>query len=908
MNLRMRLATASALLATLASFGFNALTAGAANQPARSASPIAATAAASANKPTLRLPAGAQPCPSKPGKPSSPLATCSPGTAGDPNAVPKVSRPAGRPACPIVPGKAPSSPEASCGTDAILPNGVAGPMTITLPAGSTPCPTVIGKVPSPVPAACGNEVLPDTAGGPDVLKNPPGLAPCPPPPPGKHADGNASCGHTGSPTGQATSEVIPTLPNAINGWTITAYANPNALAPGVATNIHAVANMDVGPTPYYIEIFDSTSGQFLNYCYTGATCDSYPSQSSPTTHTFTAYVSYYGNPPGYVQASSSVNVTWLSVSLSRSTCCIGTGGTITVTATANTNVGPTPWYIEIFDYYSHGRVTYCYTGSSCSYNVSSGSAGSRTFIAFVSGLYTNYPPTSTQATSGAVTVTWVVVSLSASPQYMSAGGTTTLTATANADISASPYYIEIYNASNHTYLFNCATGSVCRWNVSYGTATAQNYVAYISRSGITWPPPDVQALSNTVYVAWYTITLSAGGAPYVRPGDFVALSAYATPDVGATISEYIEIYEQKPGGYLTYCGAGGNCVFNYYGTVGTHNFVAYVSNLDTSNNYPPGGAVASSNGVSATWLSVTISANRTSLPDGATTTLTAQANTTLSGAHESLDIYEAGSGFQLASCQNCSTATATRSYSTAQSQGYYAAIITDLSGGSVQATSSTVGVTWFRWGVDSCDRVTDDYNAVVSALGKPEFWGRYIGSTSFACNVTAADASFAHSNGVAILPVYAEDGSAAFTSQAAGQQAATWAVDAAHNLGIPGGTVIMLDAEPSYGVVAGSLQGWADSIAVSGYKPGFYEYSGNPFASAFCTAASDPNVANALLWTTQPNVQPHGHRALSAAPAFGPSPTCGYGASALQYFTQDPNNVIPPNVDDDEALASIPLW
>jgi len=250
----------------------------------------------------------------------------------------------------------------------------------------------------------------------------------------------------------------------------------------------------------------------------------------------------------------------------------------------------------------------------------------------------------------------------------------------------------------------------------------------------------------------------------------------------------------------------------------------------------------------------------------------------------------------------------TRSYSTAQSQGYYAAIITDLSGGSVQATSSTVGVTWFRWGVDSCDRVTDDYNAVVSALGKPEFWGRYIGSTSFACNVTAADASFAHSNGVAILPVYAEDGSAAFTSQAAGQQAATWAVDAAHNLGIPGGTVIMLDAEPSYGVVAGSLQGWADSIAVSGYKPGFYEYSGNPFASAFCTAASDPNVANALLWTTQPNVQPHGHRALSAAPAFGPSPTCGYGASALQYFTQDPNNVIPPNVDDDEALASIPLW
>src|SRR5438309_2110724 len=778
----MRLATASALLATLASFGFNALTVGAANQPARPASPIAATAAASANKPTLRLPAGAQPCPSKPGKPSSPLATCSPGTAGDPNAVPKVSRPAGRPACPIVPGKAPSSPEASCGTDAILPNGVAGPMTITLPAGSTPCPTVIGKVPSPVPAACGNEVLPDTAGGPDVLKNPPGLAPCPPPPPGKHADGNASCGHTGSPTGQATSEVIPTLPNAINGWTITAYANPNALAPGVATNIHAVANMDVGPTPYYIEIFDSTSGQFLNYCYTGATCDSYPSQSSPTTHTFTAYVSYYGNPPGYVQASSSVNVTWLSVSLSRSTCCIGTGGTITVTATANTNVGPTPWYIEIFDYYSHGRVTYCYTGSSCSYNVSSGSAGSRTFIAFVSGLYTNYPPTSTQATSGAVTVTWVVVSLSASPQYMSAGGTTTLTATANADISASPYYIEIYNASNHTYLFNCATGSVCRWNVSYGTATAQNYVAYISRSGISWPPPDVQALSNTVYVAWYTITLSAGGAPYVRPGDFVALSAYATPDVGATISEYIEIYEQKPGGYLTYCGA------------------------------------------------------------------------------------------------------------------------------SVQATSSTVAVTWFRWGVDSCDRVTDDYNAVVSALGKPEFWGRYIGSTSFACNVTAADASFAHSNGVAILPVYAEDGSAAFTSQAAGQQAATWAVDAAHNLGIPGGTVIMLDAEPSYGVVAGSLQGWADSIAVSGYKPGFYEYSGNPFASAFCTAASDPNVANALLWTTQPNVQPHGHRALSAAPAFGPSPTCGYGASALQYFTQDPNNVIPPNVDDDEALASIPLW
>jgi hypothetical protein len=712
----------------------------------------------------------------------------------------------------------------------------------------------------------------------------------------------------------AAHEVIPGLPNATGGWIINVYGNPNALAPGVATNIHAVANMDVGPTPWYIEIFDSSNGpwpgQWLNTCAGGTTCDAYPSQGSPTTHTFTAYVADGNNPPGSVQASSSVNVTWLSVSLSRSTCCIGIGGTITITATANTNVGPTPWYIEIFDYYSHARVTYCYTGSSCSYNVSSGSAGSRTFIAFVSDLSTNYPPTSTQATSGAVTVTWVVVSLSASPQYLSAGGTTTLTATANADIGASPYYIEIYNSSNHTYLTNCASGSVCRWNVTFGTATAQNYVAYISRSGITWPPPDVQAVSNTVYVAWYTITLSAGGAPYVRPGDFVALNAYATPDVSATISEYIEIYEQKPGGYLTNCGSGGNCVFNYYGTLGTHNFIAYVSNLDTV-NYPPGGAVASSNGVSATWLSVTISANRTSLPDGQTTTLTAQANTTLSGAHEWLSIYEAGSGFQLASCQNCSSTTATRSYSTAQSQGYYANIFTDLVGGSVQATSSTVGVTWFRWGVDSCDHINDDYNSVVSNpnLGKPEFWGRYIGTTHLCDMVGTAEASFAHANGVAVVPIYTDGGSGNLTSTAAGQQAANAAVSMAQTLGIPGGTAIMLDVEPTYTtVVAGSLQGWADTIAANGYKPGFYEYSGNPFASAFCTAAAaDPTVANAVLWTTQPNVYPHTHRGPSAAPAYAPTPTCGYGASALQYFTQN-DTVILPNVDEDEALAGVQLW
>jgi glutamine synthetase type III len=56
---------------------------------------------------------------------------------------------------------------------------------------------------------------------------------------------------------------------------------------------------------------------------------------------------------------------------------------VTLTATTNTDVGPTIWYIDIVDQ-SGAIVRSCPSGSSCTATVSSASAASRTYTAWLS--------------------------------------------------------------------------------------------------------------------------------------------------------------------------------------------------------------------------------------------------------------------------------------------------------------------------------------------------------------------------------------------------------------------------------------------------------------------------------------------------------------------------------------------
>jgi hypothetical protein len=79
-----------------------------------------------------------------------------------------------------------------------------------------------------------------------------------------------------------------------------------------------------------------------------------------------------------------------------------TFGNETVTATANADVGPTPYYIEIFDEDTGTLIQSCASGSSCSATFTPSYAGSA-LVAYVSLYSTSYPPGTIVASSNEVT-------------------------------------------------------------------------------------------------------------------------------------------------------------------------------------------------------------------------------------------------------------------------------------------------------------------------------------------------------------------------------------------------------------------------------------------------------------------------------------------------------------------------
>jgi hypothetical protein len=104
-----------------------------------------------------------------------------------------------------------------------------------------------------------------------------------------------------------------------------------------------------------------------------------------------------------VQAISNLSyVTWSNarylISLTASRTSYGQD---TVTAMTNVNVGPTPYYIEIFSQTTGSRVAVCGSGTSCSANVSL-NFGKNEFVAFVSSYDTLLPPANIQASSNVV--------------------------------------------------------------------------------------------------------------------------------------------------------------------------------------------------------------------------------------------------------------------------------------------------------------------------------------------------------------------------------------------------------------------------------------------------------------------------------------------------------------------------
>jgi len=135
--------------------------------------------------------------------------------------------------------------------------------------------------------------------------------------PSEHAP--ASSAGTGVPAGPLTKPVSP-APSGAKGpkivtkpklprrvltplttWTVNLTASPNWLWPTQSSSLVATASQDVGPTPYYISIYDTSSGTYVAICGTGTTCTASVTQPTPATHYYVALVSLYPTsyaPPG----------------------------------------------------------------------------------------------------------------------------------------------------------------------------------------------------------------------------------------------------------------------------------------------------------------------------------------------------------------------------------------------------------------------------------------------------------------------------------------------------------------------------------------------------------------------------------------------------------------------------------
>ncbi|MGA2824595.1 MAG: hypothetical protein ABSF03_00575 [Streptosporangiaceae bacterium] len=311
-----------------------------------------------------------------------------------------------------------------------------------------------------------------------------------------------------SSPGARTGAAIPAKPRGlrenapVSTWTVTLTANPNLLWPTQYSTLTATASTDVGPTPYYLRIYDRTAGDYVVTCATGTTCSTPVTQPGQSTHYYVAVVSYAstGYPPSGEQAvSGDVGVVWhgVNLTLAASPTTVPVGAASTLTATTSQNIGLSPFWIEIFDVTTGTNVALCGSGTTCRATVSQGAATTQEYIAYLSDNSTVYPPPGVQETSLLSFITWSNlgwgVSLSAPAGTF---GSETVTATANGEVGPSPYYIEIFNETG-TRLATCGFGSTCSmpFTPSHG---GSKLIAFISGYSTAFPPSGTVAASNVI--------------------------------------------------------------------------------------------------------------------------------------------------------------------------------------------------------------------------------------------------------------------------------------------------------------------------------------------------------------------------------------------------------------------------
>jgi hypothetical protein len=292
-------------------------------------------------------------------------------------------------------------------------------------------------------------------------------------------------------------------------FSVTLTASPTNLWPTQTSILTANANQDVGPTPYWISIYQDDAGDgtgtLLATCGSGTSCTALVTAPVPAQHFYVAYVNLGNSPPGNIQATSSrLSVYWTGVALTltASPTTLPLGGTTTLTVTDNgVDIGPSPFYFQIYDLETNARMGGpCGFGTSCTVTASTNTAGTHRFLAVLGNLSITYPPPNVQPPSNIAVVTWTAGNwqVSLSYTYTNNGTEAVLTASANQDVGPTAYYIEIFDLDTQTFVRECGSGTSCSTAVSLSPGY-NTYVAFVSGYGTGFLPPTIQASSNLVF-------------------------------------------------------------------------------------------------------------------------------------------------------------------------------------------------------------------------------------------------------------------------------------------------------------------------------------------------------------------------------------------------------------------------
>jgi hypothetical protein len=183
--------------------------------------------------------------------------------------------------------------------------------------------------------------------------------------------------------------------------------SPTTLAVGATSTVTATTTADVGPSPYYIEIFDTTTATLVKDCPSGTSCVAPVSQAAASTHGYQVFLSPFSAtfpPPGSIESTNQVYATWSNAGFTitlNDPRVTGIGTPLTVSATTNLDVGPTPYFIEIYDSTTGTRIASCGGGTTCTGQFQPPGCGPNPdrLVAFVASSSATFLPPNIQAAS-----------------------------------------------------------------------------------------------------------------------------------------------------------------------------------------------------------------------------------------------------------------------------------------------------------------------------------------------------------------------------------------------------------------------------------------------------------------------------------------------------------------------------